>query len=171
MGVKPLALFASVLVVGLIAIWLGMRMTNHPVSASAASAAPPVPTRLTRAQFVHAANRVCGRELREAKTRGVRHPKIKSLRALKRIYRIVVPMFDKEADGVRALRPPLSEAVLFRRLTRNLSASQRNAHSILHALETGQIRRALSFSKQQDKLDTRMNAESRKLGLTVCAKS
>lgn len=166
---KPLAIFAGVVVVGLALIAGGLRLTGS--SAGANPSATPMITPLTRTQFVHAADRVCGQELREAKARGLRHPKITSLRSLTRYFRLAVPLFDAEAAGVRVLIPPRSEAAAFRRLTTNLALSEGNANSILHALQTRQIRRAFLFAKRQDVLDKRMNTESRKLGLTVCARS
>ena len=165
---KPIAIFAGIVLVGLALIVGGLHLTDHSASATPP---PPLPTPLSHAQFVQAANRVCQRELRESKARGLRHPKIKNLRTLTRDFRLAVPLFDREFAGVRVLMPPRSEAARFRHLITILGAAQRNAHGILHALQTRQIGRAFSLSRQQDVLDKRANAISRKLGLTVCAKS
>jgi hypothetical protein len=167
---RPLAVFGVIVVVGLAVIAVGLRLTDHPASATPPPAAPS-PTPLSHAQFVRAANRVCQRELRDSKAKGLRHPKIKNLRTLTRDFRLAVPLFDTEAAGVRVLIPPRSEAARFRRLVTTLGVAQQNAHGILHALQTRQIRRAFLLSRRQDVLDKHLNALSRKLGLTVCAES
>ena len=166
-AVRPLAIFAGIVVVGVILIAVGLRVTNHPASATP----PPLPTPLSHAQFVHAANGICERALREGKAKGLRHPNITNLRSLTRDFRLAIPLFIKEAAGVSALVPPRSEAARFRHLVAILGEAQRNAHGILHAVETRQIRRAFLLARQQDVLDKHANAISRKLGLTVCAKS
>jgi hypothetical protein len=168
-SVKPLAIFSGVVVVGLAVIAAGLRLTSHPASARP-TPVTPVPS-LTHAQFVRAANRVCRREMRAAKAKGLRHPKITNLRTLTRDYRLAVPLFESEAAGVRVLRPPRRDAPTFGRLVSTLGVALRNAHGILHALQTRQVRQAFALSRRQDRLDHHLNALSRKLGLTVCATS
>jgi hypothetical protein len=169
--VRPLAVFGGIVLVGLAVIFASLRLTDHSASANPLPASRTAPAPLSHAQFVRAANRVCGRELRESKARGLRHPKIKNLRTLTRDYRLAVPLFVKEAQGVRVLIPPRTDAPRFARLVRVLRVAIQNAHGILHALQTRQIRRAFLLSRQQDALDKHANAISRTLGLTVCAKS
>jgi hypothetical protein len=163
---KLLAIFAAIVVVGLIAIAGGLRATR--------GATPSVtpPKQRSWAQFVRAANGVCRRTMREAKARekGLPSPK-KNLRAFVRDMRIAIPLFQNETAGVRALIPPLQTGPTVRRLAGTLQMAEHNAHDLLHAAETRQFRRMVSFARRADTLDKRLNALSRKLGLTVCAKS
>lgn len=163
---KPLAIFTVIVVVGLIVIAGGLRATRGATP----TVTPPRP--LSRAEFVQAANGVCRRTTREAKARekGLPSPK-KNLRAFTRDMRIAVPFFEKETADVRALIPRLRAGPTLRRLASTLEIAQYNAHSLLHAAETHQIRRLLSFASRADALDKRLNRLSRKLGLTVCAKN
>jgi hypothetical protein len=72
---------------------------------------------------------------------------------------------------VHALIPRLREDPTLRRLDSTLATAHQNAQSLLHAGETGQIRRMVLFARRADALDRRLNKLSRKLGLTACAKS
>src|SRR4029077_14597274 len=60
--VRPIAIFAIIVVVGLIAIEAGLRATGNSASANPL---PKTPTPLTHAEFIRAGNRVCDRYYRE----------------------------------------------------------------------------------------------------------
>src|SRR5262249_30652107 len=145
---RPFAIFAVIVVVGLIVIAGGLRATQ--------GATPTItpPKQLSRAQFVRAANSLCRRTMREAKARekGLPSPR-KSLRAFIRDMRVAIPFYENETAGVHALILRVREGPTLRHLGSTLETAQRNAHGLLHAGETGQIGRMGFLARRQDGLD------------------
>jgi hypothetical protein len=162
---KPLAIFAGVVAVGLVVIVGGLRLTDKSASATP-SVTPPKP--LTHAQFVRAANAVCVRYYHEDSTI-YRHPK--TLRALTRDLRISVPALDREVAGLRPLLPPPSDAGTYRRLLRGVAKLQRGAHVVLHAFNTRQYRRGVLAARTLGYLDRHLNSLANRLGLNLCGLS
>jgi hypothetical protein len=165
--VRPLAIFGAVVVVGVVLIAAGLRLTDHP-----ASATPPPrtasPTPLSHAQFVRAANAICRRSSRKGKA--IFKKKAKSLTMIARQVRIAVPLFDSEAAALRALAPPSRDAAAWRRLLKHLGQDERQFHAIRHAFETRQWIRGAAIARQLDVTGKRDDPALKKLGLTVCAK-
>jgi hypothetical protein len=162
--VRPLAIFAVVVVVGLIAIGVGLRATDHSASAKPP---PPLPTPLSHAQFVRTGNRVCDRYYREG-TKAVPKREQKTLKAATRDLRVLMPLMERDAAGLRALVPPRSDAGTYRRLLSVMGQELYDFHATLHAFETRQVRRGVLIARHADHLDKRFNSLSRKLGLSVC---
>jgi hypothetical protein len=160
--VKPLALFGGIVAVGLAAIFVGLRLTDHSASAN------PLPKPLTHAQFVRAGNAICDRYYRTDPTL---FKKPKTLKALTSDLRISIPILDSEAAGLRALVPPPPDAATYQRLLGRLAELEGDAYALLHSFETGQVRRGVLIARHASLLDTRLNSLSRKLGLTVCGLS
>jgi hypothetical protein len=162
--VRPLAIFAIVVVVGLLAIGAALRLTDH--SASAKPSPAPAPPPLTHAQFVRAGNEVCARYYRDGIAIFKKQPK--TLKMLRKDLRIMMPLMDRHAAGLRALVPPRSDARGYRRLLRVEGQELYGAHAVLHAFRTGQVRRGVLIARHLDHLDKRFNSLSRKLGLNIC---
>ena len=154
------------MVVGLIAIEAGLRATDHAASAN------PLPTALTRPQFVRAANRACQRANRASKALS-KEPKPTSLRLASTRFRNIASVFDHATMTLDRLMPPLREAAAYRRLLRSVAAMDRMLEQGVHDLDTGQYRQfALRWRAEKRRLNTlgrRADSLARKLGLTVCA--
>jgi hypothetical protein len=166
--VKPFAIL-GVVVVGAILLVAGLRLTDHPASATPPPVATtPSATPLSHAQFVRAANGICRRSNRQGKALFKQKPQ--SLRMLRREIRIAVPLADREAAALRALVPPPPDAATWRRLIDHLGVELRDVHAMLHAAETRQWRRMVVVARQLDVQGKRDDPALRKLGLTVCAK-
>ena len=159
--VKPLAIFGAVVVVGLIAIEVGLRATAHTASAT------PPPTPLTQAQFVQRGNAVCAVYNRSAKA--VLTPNPKTFRAATRELQRWMPLVQRDVAGLRALVPPVSDDATYRSLLAVMTQEDAEVHSILHDFETGQYQRGVLLLRQGSHLDNRFNSLARTLGLTACA--
>lgn len=157
---RPLIIFGVIVGVGLLLLAVGLRMTDHPAKAYAA------PTRLSRERFVRAGNGVCDRYYRDGRRLITSQPK--TVRMLTKNLRLSIPLMAREAAGLRALVPPRSDAATYRLLLSLDGQEIDAAHRVLHALETGQVRRGVLVARYADHLDRRLNTLSRRLGLTVC---
>lgn len=149
--------------VGLALIAVGLRMTDRPASANPLLTAR---TPLSQAQFVRAGNAVCARYYRQIMPILESHPK--TVRALTRYVRNSIPPMEREAAGLRALIPPRRDAATFQRLLRVTGQELRETHAVLHAFETGQVRRGVLLARHAGHLDKPYNALARKIGLSVC---
>ncbi|HET8751368.1 MAG TPA: hypothetical protein VFM43_02440 [Gaiellaceae bacterium] len=163
--VKPLGIFAGIVVVGLALIVGGLRLTDH----SATATPPPAPMPLSQAQFVRTGNAVCADYYRALfKSQTISHPQAKTLKMITRGLRIQVPLMDRLATGLRPLVPPRRDAATYRRLLSVLGQELYDAHAVLHAFETGQFRRGVLIARHGGHLDRAYNSLSRKIGLKVC---
>lgn len=162
---KPFAIFGGIVVVGLVLIVGGLRLTNHLASATPPPPTSTPPTPLTHAQFVRAGNAICARYYRADPTL-FKHPK--TLKMVTRDLRISIPFMEREIAGLRALVPPPRDAGTYRRLLTGVGQLDRDAHAVLHAFETAQYRRGVLIARHTNHLDKHLNSLSRNVGLTVC---
>ena len=162
---RAFAIFAGVVVVGLIVIAVGLRLTSNP-----ASATPPMPPRLTHAQLVRTANSNCLQARRQFDKQGFKASGRPTLRKLRRFLRAAIPRLKSVAETLARLEPPLTDQVSYRRLLYALAAESRAGRSMLHDVETGQIRRGLFAGRHVDAIEKRARRLERKLGLTACMK-
>ena len=136
---------------------------------SGSEGGPPVPTTptpLSHAQFTRAGNGLCTRYYRQNMPTIKSHPK--TLNALATYLRNAIPPLQREDAGFRALVPPRKDAGTYRHLLRVAGLELREAHSALHAFETGQVGRGVLIARHLGQLDKPYNSLSRRLGLTVC---
>ena len=162
--------FVAIVVVGGIVIALGLRLTNHPASAT------PLPTPLSRAQFVRAADGVCLRAERQAKATAkaehLKKQKRPTLKLLAKALRIAVPWNDEMRASLSRLDPPRADLATYRLLLTRLAEHGRGVRSMLHLVETGQIRSLTGAAHHVDVVERRQLPPLwRKLGLTACVKT
>ena len=162
---KPLGIFAGVVVVGLAVIAAGLHLTGR-----SSAKPPPVPTASVQAQFVRAGNGVCARYYQELMTtfEGRSLPKTPKLKA--RYLRLGMPSLERLYAGLRALVPSARDAGTYRRLLTIARRELHDAHVALHAFETGQDGRValLERTERRHHLSRRYNSLSRRVGLTIC---
>jgi hypothetical protein len=161
---KAFAIFAGIVVVGVIVIAVGLRLTNHSASAT------PVPTPLSHAQLVRTANSDCLQARREFDKHRISVPRRPNLRTLLRFFRIAVPRIDKVAGTLSGLAPPSTDQVSYQRLLNALAAEGRAGGRMLHDLETRQVRSGLLVAREVDAIEKRARRLERKLGITACMK-
>jgi hypothetical protein len=165
--VKPLGLFVGVVVVGLVVIFLGLRLTNHSANASPVLTTRTAPKPLTQAEFDRAGNAICARYYRVDAPLAKNPPK--TLRAVTRDLRIDTAAFDRQTASLRALVPPPHDAGGYRRLLRGVGRASRDLHALLHDFETRQYRSGVLKARQlTPALDRHLNRLARQLGLNVC---
>jgi hypothetical protein len=161
--VKPFAIFGGIVVVGLVVIFAGLRLTSH---SALADPLPAQPTALTHAQFVRAGNAVCDRYYRDDPTI-FRNPK--TVKALTRDMQIALPFVDSEDAGLRALVPPSSDAATYRRLLAGLGRVEDAVHAMLQAFQTaGGVREGVLIARATARMDSHLNRLANKLGLNIC---
>jgi hypothetical protein len=169
---KPLALFAVVVAVGLIGIALVLHATAHSASANVAAANAPAP--LTPAQFHRAADGACARFNRAARALSKR-PKPTSLRTFTRRFRSEVSLARRLTVVLNGLTPPRSDTTTYRRLLRINSAGMRMVEGWVHDFDTGQYRQAVLRIRGERRTLNVMNRSAnklaRRLGLDACAKN
>ena len=166
--VKPLGIFAGIVVIGVVLIAAGLRLTDR-----SASAMPPLPIPTAQAQFVRAGNGVCARYYEEvmATFEGRETPKTVKMDA--RYIRLGMPAMVRLYAGLRALVPPRSQVRTYRRLLRVAGRELHRARAELHAFEAGQAGRARLIDRhaRRQHFDRRYNSLSREVGLTICGLS
>lgn len=162
---KPLAVFAGILVVGLAVIFAVLRLTAHPASADPL----PVPqSSLTKSRFVRTGNGTCARYYQQLEANFEGRPRPNSRKMYVQYLRIAIPLAGRLDAGLRALVPPRRDAAAYRRLLRGAAQEVSDARAALHAFESGQVRRGQRIERDGDHLSNRLNSLSRKVGLTIC---
>lgn len=161
------AIFAVIVVVGLIGIEVGLRATDHTASAN-------VPAPLTHAQLDRSANAACARFNRAA-TKLSKQPKPKGLKMFTRRIRIEISLARRVTVALDGLIPPRWDAAAYDRLLRINAAGLRIVDGWAHDLETGQIRQAVLRVRGERRtlnvMNRRANKLARQLGFPACAKN
>ena len=132
---RPLGVFAVVVVVGVVAIALGMKAFAGSSGDSGYSATP-----LSQAQFARLGQNACvslGRQLKAATGR-----KPRNLAAARRSVRRVASILDGVNMELDGRVPPASEVAPFRRFLAHLQSADRAMHRLDRLIETGQLHSA-----------------------------
>ena len=124
-------------------------------------------SRLSRAQFVHAANRVCARAHRAEKA----IPNPTNTTTFLRSLRRAIPVLEHEIIGLRALKPPQRDAPQFVRVLEALDTEDVDAHELITSVDAAQLRRTKSLGRRLDRLGRRLRSLDRRLGIRECVKA
>lgn len=136
------------------------------VAGCGSTSRPPAKT-LSHGRFVYLADRVCARAHRQGAALG----KPTNLNTFIRGLRKAIPLLESEIADLRALTPPSRDAAPFQSMLANLDKEDVVGHDFLDSLEAHQMQRARSLARRIDRLDKRLRAQTRKLGLPTCAKA
>jgi hypothetical protein len=122
---------------------------------------------LSRARFVHAADRACARDYRANKA----IPKATNLTTLVNGLQRAIPALEREIVSLRELAPPPRDAGSFARVLSDLDAQDLAATRLVDALESRQVRRSKTLGRRIDTLDKRLRSLYKMLGLAACVEA
>jgi hypothetical protein len=123
--------------------------------------------RLSRAQFVRAADRACAVDHRRESKLGTP----KTLGEFTKYLRIAVPELEHMLISLRGLTPPRDDAHDFHRLVASFDAEDFAAHDALNAINDRQEHPLQVAGRKLDVIGKRIHLRARKLGLTACVKA
>jgi len=127
----------------------------------------PVPKTLTHGRLVYLANRACERAVLRLK----RHrPARGYLPAIAYLQHVFLPENDRLLFELRALTPPPSDAVAYRRLLATFNYEDLVVHHFFQAADEVQRQRTKSLLHRLKRVDRRLNSRAAQLGLKTCAK-
>lgn len=142
-SMKPVAIFASIVAVGLLAIGVVYRATNHTASATPLPAGAPSTKPTSAAQFQHAGVQLC-LSLR-AQLIWLQNNKPKKLRQVPGYVARATSAFDELTTKILAMDPPSSVPASWVRLRQNLPRADRVLHHLNHLTATRQWRLTYLF--------------------------
>jgi hypothetical protein len=129
---------------------------------------------LTHAAFVQRANRACVRF--EHGLQGVHLKASRNFQKIDTLERtIVIPAYERLLFVLRGLAPPPADVVDYRRMLATFNYLDLNLHQLLDAADAAlanrdvaQLHRMRTISRRFDRLNKRLSARAKKLGLRRC---
>ncbi len=127
----------------------------------------PAAKTLTHGRLVYLADRTCARTDR----RVARHKQPKGYESfLTFLQHVVMPEYDRQLFELRALAPPPSDVVAYRRMLATFNEEDLVIDNFFQAADQLQLRRAKSLARRLDRLDKRLKGRAARVGLKTCAK-